>query len=70
MISTGYPGDADPRDDEPEPDICEFCNEFMEFEDHVDYDPEIGRVVYCGGGSWNCVNKNCSSKKEHKTRIT
>lgn len=63
MISTGFPGDSDPRHDEPEPDICEFCNEFMEWEDNADYDPEAGRVVYCGG-DFTCTNKNCPSKKE------
>lgn len=61
MISTGRPGDSDPKDEEPEPEICEFCNEIMDWEDDADYDPEIGRVVYCGG-DFVCINKNCPSK--------
>jgi hypothetical protein len=61
MISTGFPGDSDPRDEEPEADICEFCNEFMEWEDDAEYDPEAGRVVYAGG-SFCCNNKQCSGK--------
>lgn len=65
MISTGFPGDSDPRDEEPEPDICEFCNEFMEWEDDAEYDADAGRVVY-SGGSFCCTNKNCKSKSDEQ----
>jgi hypothetical protein len=61
MISTGRPGDSDPRHDEPDPELCEHCEEPMEWEDDAEYDPEIGRVVY-SGGNFICTNKNCSGK--------
>lgn len=63
MISTGFPGDSDPRDEEPDPELCEFCEEAMEWEDDAEYDPEEGRVVYAGG-SFCCNNKQCTGKTD------
>ena len=63
MISTGFPGDSDPRDEEQDPEVCECCGENMEWEDDAEYDPEEGRVVYCGG-DFHCTNKACKSKQK------
>jgi hypothetical protein len=63
MVSTGFPGDSDPRDEEQDPELCEFCDESMEWEDDAEYDPDLGRVVR-SGGSFCCTNKNCAGKLE------
>ena len=49
-----------PPPEEPE-EICDTCGSFMEWEEDGEYDPEVGRVVSCGG-AWHCTNKHCGEK--------
>lgn len=59
----------DPAQDIPEPPddaYCPHCGEEMEFDAAVDCDEETGRPYYCGGGSYNCTNKDCPPEKEEE----
>jgi hypothetical protein len=64
MVSTGFPGDSDPRDEIPDPPCCEWCDDPMEWEGDAEYDSDTGRVVACGG-SFSCVNSSCPEKNQH-----